>query len=464
MQNKKTALIITVGTRDVQIDLSVLKEKLADKYEEVVNPKNNSLIARKAGELIRKYYDMLKSHIEIPIIQPTLKYLTYEAENIDHILLIATDQETPNNGDTCHYAEIIKTYITNHYKNVSSIEIFKITSNEVIYLDKMYNYFQGVFESNKRFKELNHYENIYLHLVGGIDAVNTGIRFNAIQKLGSKIKSELHVNENTGTATPIQAVKQFLQSNDVNTAKKMIENYLYEGISTLNFVSDDVKYFAQYAHYRMMFDFDKAVHILSKVSNHSIKDALLKELNSIRNPSNYQLKLQELFWNIDIKYRQKNYVDFLLRFFRLIEEILVQEVITVTKIPYTQNNWDSVFSQYLKNKPELEKWLDDEKLEYTGKNPSTHLLKRLLSYCKDEEQAYSQTDYDCIEKAYLLQQMRNKSIGAHSFDPPDEKEIKRIYEEGGVAAWLKQKTGILPDEKNPYDRINETILNVLLHK
>lgn len=87
----------------------------------------------------------------------------------------------------------------------------------------MYKYIHGVFQKNKNLNMLNDYENIYLHLVGGIDAINTSIRFNAIQKLGTKIQSELHVNEDTSTAFPIQSIRQFLQSNDNNTVRKMIK-------------------------------------------------------------------------------------------------------------------------------------------------------------------------------------------------------------------------------------------------
>ncbi len=461
MQNKKNALIVTVGTRDVQVDLSILKEKLPEKYQEYINPKNNTLMARKAGEFINQNYDTLKKHIKIPIIEPTLKYLQHEIKNIDYLLLIATDQETPRDTDTYYYAEIIKKYIAQNYGNVSKIEIFKITSDEVVYLDKMYKYIHGVFQKNKNLNMLNDYENIYLHLVGGIDAINTSIRFNAIQKLGTKIQSELHVNEDTGTASPIQSIRQFLQSNDNNTVRKMIKGYLYEGINELEFVSDDVKYFAQYAHYRMMFNFEKARHALSKVNNHNIRNNALRELNTIIEKESSQLKLQELFWNVDIKYRQKNYVDFLVRFFRLIEEILVKEVVKITQIEYTSNNWEKVFENYLKTKPELKKWLDEKDLRYKSKDPSSHLLKELLFYFQSIEGSYLKEDYQCIETAYCLQQMRNKSIGAHSFEAPDEEEIKSVYETQEIVKWLKQKINISEEEKNPYDIINQTIEKLL---
>lgn len=87
------------------------------------------LIARKAGEFINQNYDILKKHIKIPIIEPTLKHLQYEVKNIDYLLLIATDQDNPRDTDTCYYAEIIKKYIAQNYENVPKIEIFKITSN-----------------------------------------------------------------------------------------------------------------------------------------------------------------------------------------------------------------------------------------------------------------------------------------------------------------------------------------------
>lgn len=93
-------------------------------------------------------------------------------------------------------------------------------------------------------------------------------------------------------------------------------------------------------------------------------------------------------------------------------------------------------------------------MRYKSKDPSSHLLKELLFYFQSIEGSYLKEDYQCIETAYCLQQMRNKSIGAHSFEAPDEEEIKSVYETKGIVKWLKQKINISEEQKNPYDIIN----------
>jgi hypothetical protein len=450
--NNKNALIITIGTRDVQIDLNILKEKFPEEYKNIVHEKSNSLLARPTGELIDKHFDELKKHIRIPIIKPTLDYLKHDVGTIDCIILVATDQKSPRDNDTCFYAEIIKKHIAKEYKKlVQRTEIFKVTSNDVIYLDKMYQYFQGTMNTHKHFKELENYENIYLHLVGGIDAVNNAIRFNAIQFFGTKIKAEIHVNEEIKSAVLVHSVRNFLQQNDINTAQKMIQNYFYEGIRSLNFISEDIKNFAEYAHWRLMFDFKAAGYFLSKIQASELRDKHLEYMNNF-NEENKTLFLRELFWNTHIKYTQKNYVDFLLRFFRLAEEFLIQEVLKIINITYEERNWGENFKKYLADYPQMEEWLKENNLKYDTETPSTRLLTHILQFLTENNQ-YPKDDCEKILDLYKLKEMRNKGIGAHSFDPPDDEAIKDKYEDKGICDWLKVKLGI-SNESNPFDEIN----------
>lgn len=459
MENKKTGLIITVGTRDVHIGIDVLKNEFPDSVEEMINHKNNTLFARRAGEILNKNFNKIKKSLSFPIIKPTLDYIKNEVENIDFVLLIATDQDTHpyNYNDTLYYAEIIKRDIQEKYKFISRIEVLKVKSNEVIYLDKMYEYFHAVFDTNKYFKELNEVDNIYLHLVGGIDAINNAIRFNAIQKFGRKVQYELHVNERDETAIPIQSVRKFLEENDKNTACRMAENYFYEGILSLELISEDVKNLAGYAHQRLLFNFDKAKYNLSKVTNSDIRGREIRKVTPLVEQNEQEL-LKELFWNAQVKYIQKNYVDFLLRFFRLIEEVLLQEVLSVIKIEYTEHKWDKAFSKYLTNNEQLKNWLDEKEIKYKSENPSSRLLKEILYYFSiTNPPQYSDSDYNIVSMSYELQQLRNKSIGAHGFESLDEKQIKSIYEDQGVMQWLKQKLNI---DSNPFDEITDTIVEL----
>ena len=460
--NSKNALIITLGTRDVQIDLNVLKEKFPEEYKNIIYEKSNTLLARHAGEHIHKHFQELQKHLSFPIIQPTLEYLEGKAEHIDFILLIATDQEKPHQNDTCFYAEIIKRHlITKHTSLVKKVEIFKVKSNEVTYLDKMYSYFSGTIPVQKHFKELSEHENIYLHLVGGIDAVNNAIRFNAIQFFGTKIKAELHVNEETKSAVPVHSVRNFLQQNDINTAQKMIQNYFYEGISSLNFISEDIKNFSLYVQHRLMFDFKKAKSFLSDLQESSVRDVHLKYMDTFKKEDK-TLFLKELFWNTHLKYIQKNYVDFLLRFFRLVEEFLIQEVLKIINITYEERNWGENFKKYLADCPQMKSWLEQKDVKYNTEAPSTYLLRHILQFLTENNQ-YPKDDYEKISHLYDLKEMRNKGIGAHSFDPPDEREIKKIYETKGVCDWLKVKLGI-DNEPNPFDEINTHFQKLLNQK
>jgi hypothetical protein len=460
----KTALIATLGSRDVIIDKHILEEKYTDRIQNVFDKKGN-LLSRYAGELLLKEYNKLKNHIEIPILIPTLEYLLNKHEKIDLLILLATNQPDKHPNDTIYYAQIIQKAIAERFpKKFPDVRIKEIKENTVIFLDSMYNYFSGEF-SKKPFCLLSEpeYEKIYLHLVGGIDAINTAVRLVAIKTFGKKIVAELYVNEQNKECIPILSVRQFLEENEKHSALRMLENYFYEGILSLEYLHDEIKIMSQYAHKRLLFDFEGAANQLKELSDKH-RDWCNKELEAIRplKEKNSDTLMKELFWNLYIKYHQKNYVDFLLRLFRLTEEILRRDVLTIINTGYTEDNWGKTFLLYLNQNHELKQWLETRKLKYEVDNPSTTLLLHILEYYSDKNQ-YDNNAYVLLSTIHSLAQIRNKSIGAHAFEKITEGEMNEKLKNHGfeISKLFAHLKSYLKIEENPYDKLNQKIRSLL---
>lgn len=71
---------------------------------------------------------------------------------------------------------------------------------------------------------------------------------------------------------------------------------------------------------------------------------------------------------------------------------------------------------------------------------------------------------DFIDKIRPLSQLRNKSIGAHDFEPVSEDLIKQRLSKKGLSivdVFIKLDN-YLSIIENPFDRINQQILSLLI--
>ena len=445
------SLIITTGTRDIQSQKSDIEKALGNKITQQIFINDKAIKARDGGKILFENYNKIKHLLSFPIIKPTIEYLLCENKKIDLVILIATNQNPPHNGDTLYFCKIIQMLLPVKYKNkLPDIRIIEINEN-VTYLDSMYTFWKQQL-GKKPFHLLGDAQAIYLHSMGGIDAINTGLTLNCLARYGKKVKV-LYVNEKTQTCAPLEFSKLFLSDSEKRKALALLENYNYEAIAELEDLQDDVRIVAQYASHRLNFDFDNASLALTKLSpsQRNIQETLLTETAKFKVQSN---KTKELYWNMLIKFKQKNYVDFLLRFFRLYEELLKNKVLDLYNITgYTQHNWESAFIQVIENDSKLKDFLESKKLDYQSNDPSTTLLLALLEY-KQQDEFFS--------KLQCLTQLRNYSIGAHAFEPVSSFLINEKLKKANIdniEKVLEVLKTYLNVKDNPYDKLNHDLKN-----
>ncbi len=184
-------LVITVGTRDVQLKEG-FSENLPSKILEEFKPfhqKNTSFPGlyiiekpREAGSFLYKNWYFFKDNIILPIIEPTLKHL----KKVDNLILVLTDQPKPHDRDTVNLKDIIVDTIKekNYLENIPKFYTLKIHDNKVNLLDAMYDYVHEKLSDEPYCSILNESEKIYLHLVGGIDAINHAVRMSVMNSYG----------------------------------------------------------------------------------------------------------------------------------------------------------------------------------------------------------------------------------------------------------------------------------------
>jgi len=461
---------ITIGTRDLQVDKNMLIEKIGEQATQAcyrVNYNNREeFVPRTGAEILLENFSVLdKKRVQLPILEPFLELsLLNHPEGFDKVFLVATNQEKNIAGerywanDTVGFAQIIKKILDTRKQNgkklYPQIEIIEVREN-VIYLDSMFAWFKQQFKG-KKFHDLESADRILLFNQGGIDAINYGLLLLSLYSYGSKVQL-FNVNEQLGVCTPLEFQQQFGYEQEKKRLVQGLERHDYAAAKYME-LPKDLQHMTAYAEARLNFDFDTALQQLGLLSNtHRLwRDQAIAEINAVR--SNEQSLTIELFWNAHIRLKQEAYVDFVQRYFRIIEQLAKDEVVKFLDFDYNHKTWLQDFGAFLE-KPEqasLKVILDQTKV-YNGAplkidTATIPVLSAILSHYYPEMHQF-------IERLIPLSQLRNKGIGAHGFDPIGKRHIleKLKTDDAGLEALLQKTAQLIGADNNPFDRINQMI-------
>ncbi|GIV35228.1 MAG: hypothetical protein KatS3mg031_2763 [Chitinophagales bacterium] len=478
--------IATLGGRDVQVKKNEQFFNALEKLD--LNPEEQQLLhdlrlsftqsrvmpARKLGQLIENRYQTLAEHLCAPIIESASKYFERSGISINRIILVATNQNPPHPNDTVFFARYLKKFII-HQKLFgavpeSEIRITEISGSHVHLPDVMYETWLNRI-NGKPFNDLSGFDKLYLQPQGGIDAINQTLTLNLIAQFGQKVEY-LYKGDNDNISRSIDFPKKFLRTLFRQQTISFIKNYEYQQAAQLAGESD-ARHVLQAAHYRTLFSFQMAFQSLDRISsqNHHKIAAFYDQINilidDILHPAFYSAPLtQEVFYNLELKWRQGQYVDWLSRMFRLYEEMnkeraveCIMQHLGIDTFPL-RHEWAQWFNPVLDQLPDLKKYLDEEKIKYDSENPTTLLYDKILHF-------FQHKDLQLLKKIQVLSQLRNNSIGAHGFRSVSKEEIQ---------AELHTKAHTTPDAlmhelrknlgcsvNNPFDSINELVLDILGH-
>ena len=313
-------LICTLGARDLLLDNEPIKPP------------------REKGKKILDDFGKYYSRLSYPIIRPAFKYIFSDRkyEKIDRLILIATDQDENNKNkiyranDTIEFARILKMAIEKSYGNrrVSQIKIVKITQNPN-FIDDMYVFFGKSLASNKSFK-MEKLDTCFVEQTGGIPSANMALLFQCINKFEEKC-SPVYISEKNKCAIPIKFTDAILTDKRKALLHELASKFDYALLCDhLDGSKENEKFLyrlSQYAQHRLYFDTSTAQSIARQSMGEflsyerNIFEDLLMDLNKIEQ-KDYVKLITELYYNIIIKYSQKEFVDFSGRIYRFKEAVL----------------------------------------------------------------------------------------------------------------------------------------------
>ncbi len=463
----KTALIITVGSRDLQLPKNqFIKLFGEDDYKPLLDRRQNPYARRMADYLLSEpsRFDKAKAHLLFPIIKPCLDKLKSEGQIPERIILVVTDQPEEvgdfHYGDTVSSGQVLSKLLTAKYKiQAGAFKTFSVKEN-VNFLDSMY----ALFESRSTmspFNELKSFDNVLLLNQGGIDAINFGLLFAAIKAYG-KTLMQLCVDERTETCYEIGFVQQSLAQSERQKAKAFCERFAYSALETLE-LDTAIGTIGRYAAARLHFDFDAARTYLKELMAPqyiTFVAGQIAQLSQVQEDDRALLK--ELYINAKIHYLQAAYVDFLLRFFRIIEELSrVSATNHIGLANYDNRNWDKDITRILSEPAHIT--LATHLANWKMGSRSLEFTKGTIGTFQAINHFYNDPMAEFIDKIIPLSQLRNESIGAHDFKPVSEALIGQGLAKKGltiVDVFLKLDTYLNVTE-NPFDYINSQILSLV---
>ena len=463
----KTALIITIGSRDLQLPKDQFIRLFGEgDYTPLLDRRQNPYSRKMADYLLDEpsRFDKAKEHLLFPIIKPCLDKLKSEGQIPERIILVVTDQPEEvgdfHFGDTVSSGQLLSKLLATKYKiQTGAFKTFPVKEN-VNFLDSMYAFFESS-STRSPFNELRSFDNVLLLNQGGIDAINFGLLFSAIKVYG-KTLTQLCVDERTETCYKIGFVQQSLAQSERQKAKAFCERFAYSALETLE-LDTAIGTIGRYAAARLHFDFDAARTYLKELMAPQYRTFVTGQIAQLSQVQEDDMALlKELYINAKIHYLQAAYVDFLLRFFRIIEELARASAIKYIGLTeYNNENWKKDINDRLA-RPEFAQLASYLTIQKVNGNELKYESGTITTF-QAINRFYKDPKTEFIDKIIPLSQLRNKSIGAHDFQP-----VSKYLIEGKLASKnitmqhvFEELDKYLQVSENPFDQINQQILTLL---
>jgi hypothetical protein len=486
----KNYLVITLGTREVQLPLNKIEENNFEVIEEkgerftkfFVQKINDSSVRievrqpskefpdfytispRTTGKIIDDNYDLFRPIIDFPIVRPALEYLKQKEVNLDVIMLVYTDQEEAfksgkvkfqnKENDSIYYADIISKLIKEDvfFAN-SEIDQFTIIDN-VTDLGFQYDDFKRI---NVSLLYPDEVKQVFLYPQGGIDQINQALILRLIETFKGKVK-QLQKAEGADFKE-LDFPSKFLGSLNKQKIIKHLADYDFGLIDKGLTEIKKIKYWSSYASIRLELKYNSLSNTISCL-NTEYNNNLPIEISDGLQPKGDFEKLIDLYISSKIALKQNKLNDFLWRIFTLNENFIKVKVDSLLGVN-TNDYRNGTLGQIDKN----DRWIDllnsknaeiVSRFEKKGiwlNNPSRMANLEILKVLDfGSEQAIS-----ISEKLELLVEKRNQI--AHRLGAVDKNEVNQIlgnnYKIDGLLSDLNQIFNI--QGFGIYDKIKEEI-------
>lgn len=489
-QMKRRALMLaTLGTNDVTLD-------------------GGRVTPREKGEEILERYEELSDRIDLPILRPCLDYLGGLGDEYPELLdrnqgpvvgLYYSDQEvheaTPRERslDTLFFAEIAERKLRELYPRRKQNKGLRLHGDDAVRLyfvpgnpspyDAMYNFFEEFFgkkghEVEERFDRERHDISApeqWLCCVlptGGTPAMSSMMLLHAIRHFEAncvqfyvsrdETVTELMVGHNIARSSSRRRFDETLEVLQFRAAARISDKALQESSGT--------SAAARYAEYRLAFDFRRAREhcrdAVSLLQGGELRRQLERHERALQRLGTVQrlgaeaashrdqpLLIAEVFYNLEVKYKNGEFVDVLGRCFRLQEALLTWTVEEYTDLRTGKNKTLAGQQEAIAKVPGLKAHLDSyhirkgqplrQEREINNMHlyaVARHLAKPEANHSADARERAGRT-LKAAEGIEKLAGLRNETIIAHGFRGVSAEELIEAYGSDTLAEDLRESVG-----------------------
>jgi hypothetical protein len=463
----KNIFIATIGNRDIKY---VEDNQLKDIFP-----------ARTRGEEIYKNIKQYIDAIRMPLLEETFKYLIYKGIEVDMLILVVTDQQDPGFSarDTVWFGKIIQKILRERkfkeYRKKIGIDGLVFNRMESFVLTDCVNDFEENFEFfNSQFlqlkQEVEEIGNIIIEYTGGIPQVNYALILSALFNFDSREVIPIVVDERDKLAVESSIVSKTLEEINKIQLKRFIQRYDYKSpLAAVIGLDPVVRQILSIVSARLDFDFSRSYRLLvelrkldkNKKAYDKLSHLLGKELGLER-------RLEEIYYHLEMKLRNEEYLDFLSRFYcfydNYLHVLLKPFGYNVVEME-TENERREAHNRFIEGQPGLREFLESIGMPNFVGNTGTKLRFNMAKfYYKDEDKFREIREIN--KKFDSIIEIRNRTIIAHRLEGVTKKDFSGIYEQDVVEEILADIriflafAGIHP-KQNIFDQINDIIIDNL---
>ncbi len=332
----KAKLIITLGTRDLQIKPEAEAKYKGEIFRDATGRVNNQIpkYAREFGAYLLEVQEDIPDEVDIddfklPMLKAALEYIGQKESTFD-LVFIATNQEKNEANvrywkqDSIHIATFLQKLISEAVNG--NIEVVSIGGSHIQEMGAIYNQMRDELfldEASPIYPQSA--ERFYVMPQGGIDSINTSLLLNGIEFYHEAIF--LRKSESSDKAEeqifPLQHKQRMLKSN----IERLLDSHQFYAVSKLLPQDSDAYKLASFAHRRYILDHEAAWQLWSEINSN--KDFLtenveFKKAVGLSNDRNHVLhaKIKDILLSTKVDYENGDYSGALMKLFILQENFM----------------------------------------------------------------------------------------------------------------------------------------------
>lgn len=334
-------LVVTTGTRDVQIrlnegetaDKGLFTYEIPDKGQVSVSvfphadhPGTMLLTSMRHGcRQLTEDYPFIKDRLIMPIIEPAVKYVLENAGPVDLLLFVVTNQENETvvqrfrDRDTVYLPDLAEKFLHDLYhEDIGEFDTYEVYER-ITDIDLWYDRFENELRTKKLIEENPGETEVWFMPQGGIDQVNQALTLRLIEHY--KNLKLLQVAENC-EPKQLEFPDKFLHNLTRVKARELAKKFHFNEVEALNISNDKtIRLLADTGSMLMRLDFDSLIRNMN-YGLHNVPD-LIKEIYEswIRNLNSHTIN-KILYLTCKVHYYCENADEMLWRLYTLRELML----------------------------------------------------------------------------------------------------------------------------------------------